>query len=265
MIVASGPFRRPHVPDFAAALDPAIRQLHSSEYRNLAQLQDGPLLVVGVSHSGADIAYEAAPTHQTMLSGHSHGELPMRVIDTWRARLVWPLMIAVASHVLTVRTPIGRKMAPMVRSGGGPLLRVRSADLERVGVERHAARTVSVTDGKPTLDDGTVLDVANVVWCTGFQRDYGWVKVPGFIGADGWPQGDRGVGDAAPGLYFVGDPVPVRVHVDAGRRCRPRCRSRRPPPGRERRTAESRRPAQPGNDIPLRSRRPAAAPPYPPG
>ncbi len=105
-----------------------------------------------------------------------------------------------------MRTPIGRKMAPMVRSGGGPLLRVRSVDLERVGVERHAARTVGVTDGKPTLDDGTVLDVANVVWCTGFQRDYGWVKVPGFIGADGWPQGDRGVVASAPGLYFVGIP-----------------------------------------------------------
>ncbi|MBA3235921.1 MAG: NAD(P)-binding domain-containing protein [Chloroflexi bacterium] len=206
VIVATGPFRRPHVPDVAAALDPAIRQLHSSEYRNLAQLQDGPLLVVGVSHSGADIAYEAAATHRTMLSGHSHGELPIRVIDSWRARLVWPLVITFASHVLTMRTPLGRKMAPMIRSGGGPLLRVRSADLERVGVERHTARTVGVTDGKPTLDDGSVLDVANVVWCTGFQRDYGWVKVPGFIGEDGWPQGDRGVVASAPGLYFVGIP-----------------------------------------------------------
>ena len=33
-----------------------IRQLHSSEYRRPAQLQPGPALVVGASHSGADIA-----------------------------------------------------------------------------------------------------------------------------------------------------------------------------------------------------------------
>lgn len=206
VIVATGAFSRPHVPGFAAELDPSIRQLHSSDYRNPAQLQGGPVLVVGVSHSGADVAYETAQTHRTFLAGHAHGELPIRVIDTWRARLVWPLLVLVASHVLTMRTPIGRKMAPFVRMGGGPLLRIRSADLARVGVERCDQRVVGVLDGKPALADGQVLDIANVVWCTGFRPDYGWVAVPDFVGADGWPNGTRGVVETAPGLYFLGVP-----------------------------------------------------------
>lgn len=206
VIVATGAFNRPHVPGFAAQLDASIRQFHSSEYRNPSQLQDGRVLVVGVSHSGADIAHEAAHTHRTLLAGHAHGELPLRIIDTWRARLVWPLMVLVASHVLTMRTPIGRKMAPFVRTGGGPLLRIRSADLARAGVERFDQRVVGVLDGKPALADGQVLDIANVVWCTGFQPDYDWVAVPDFVGADGWPNGTRGVVETAPGLYFLGVP-----------------------------------------------------------
>ncbi len=205
VVVASGAFNRPHVPEFAGLLDPAIRQLHSSQYRNPSQLRAGPVLVVGVSHSGADIAFETAPTQRTILAGHLHGELPFKITDNWRARIAWPSMVVVASHVLTMRTPIGRKMAPFVRMGGGPLLRIRSADLARAGVERIDAKVVGVREGKPALADGQVLDVENVVWCTGFKPDYRWIQVPDFVGEDGWPKGVRGAA-TAPGLYFLGIP-----------------------------------------------------------
>ena len=55
------------------------------------------------------------------------------------------------------------------------------------------------------LDDGRTLDVANVIWCTGFRPDYGWIAVPDFVGDDGWPKGVRGAA-TAPGLYFLGIP-----------------------------------------------------------
>src|SRR5262249_41110079 len=58
VVVATGVFKRPYTPDFATELDPSITQLHSSDYRNLSQLQDGPVLVVGASHPGSDIAYQ---------------------------------------------------------------------------------------------------------------------------------------------------------------------------------------------------------------
>ena len=204
VIVATGPFRRPHVPAFASDLDPGIRQLHSADYRNLEQLRDGPVLVVGVSHSGADLALEAASTHRTILSGRSHGQLPFSV-DSRRGRVAWPIMKFVALNILTLRTPIGRKMAPEVRKGGGPLLRVRRADLLDAGVEWLEARTVGVEDGKPMLVDGRVVDVANVIWCTGYRPDYSWIEPP-VVGEDGWPMQERGVATATPGLYFLGIP-----------------------------------------------------------
>jgi putative flavoprotein involved in K+ transport len=206
VIVATGPFREPNIPGFAGELDPSIRQLHSHEYRNPDQLADGPVLVVGLSHSGADIAFEAAKAgHRTILSGKSHGQMPIRVTDTKRAMLGWPVVEFVFAHVLTMRTPMGRKMRPEVRSGGGPLLRVRLGDLDRAGVERHDDKTVGVSNGRPMLADGTVLNVANVVWATGYRPDYSFVAAP-VVGDDGWPVEERGVSPTVPGLYFLGVP-----------------------------------------------------------
>jgi len=206
VIVATGGFQRPRVPAFADSLNPAIRQLHSSEYRGPQQLADGPVLVVGLSHSGADIAYESATSgHETFVSGSAHGQLPFSV-DSRRARVAWPLLRFVASNVLTLATPIGRRMAPKVRRGGGPLLRVRRDDLLGAGVNLHGARTTGAGDaGRPMLADGTAVDVANVIWCTGFRPDYGWVRLPIFD-ADGWPMQRRGVVETAPGIYMLGLP-----------------------------------------------------------
>ena len=206
VVVATGPFRQPFVPTFASGLDPAIRQLHSHDYRNPAQLPEGPVLVVGLSHSGADIAFELANAgHRTYLSGRSNGEMPIKVVDSGFARPGWPVVQFLFKHVMTIRTPMGRRMRPHVRHGGGPLLRVRLADLDRAGVERHDAKTVGVRDGKPELADGAVLDVRTVIWATGYRPDYAFVNAP-VTGPDGWPDEVRGVSSTVPGLYFVGVP-----------------------------------------------------------
>jgi putative flavoprotein involved in K+ transport len=204
VIVATGAFRKPRVPDFAGQLDPAIRQLHSSEYHDPSQLQDGPVLVVGASHSGADIALEAATSHRTYLSGRIHGQIPVP-LESRRGRFVFPFLQFAFKHILTLRTPMGRRMAPHVRMGGGPLLRVRRPDLDRAGVELFEMRTEGVKDGKPMLADGRVLEVANVVWSTGFRPDFGWIEMP-ITGDDGWPEERRGVVPSVPGLYFLGLP-----------------------------------------------------------
>ena len=116
----------------------------------------------------------------------------------------------VGTHLLTVDTPFGRRMRPHIRHGGAPLLRFRRADLCAAGVERVLARTVGVQDGLPKLDDGRILDVRNIVWCTGFKRDYSWIDFP-VAGADGYPRHQGGVADGEPGLYFVGLPFQTRL------------------------------------------------------
>jgi putative flavoprotein involved in K+ transport len=203
VVVATGTFgRTPWIPDFALDLDPSIRQLHSSEYRRPAQLKPGPVLVVGGSHSGTDIAFEVATAHPTTLAGRDPGQMPVR-LDHWSARLFWPAFLFLGRHVITRRTPIGRKAMEDIRFHGGPMLRVKRSDLKERGVERILERVTSVRDGRPVLDGGRVLDVTNVVWCTGFRQVFDWIELPVF-GADGWPQEMRGVVTAAPGMFFCG-------------------------------------------------------------
>jgi putative flavoprotein involved in K+ transport len=200
VVVATGYYGKPVVPEFAAQLDPRIVQLHSSAYRSPAQMSDGPVLLVGAGNSGADIAVELSQAHAVTLSGRDKGEIPFR-IQSRRTRAVLPVLWFVASHVLTVRTPLGRKARPHVLAEGAPLIRVKSDDLAAAGVER-APRTVGVRDGLPMLEDGRVLDVGNVIWCTGFRQDYSWIDVPVFA-APNEPEHTRGV-CSEEGLYFLG-------------------------------------------------------------
>jgi putative flavoprotein involved in K+ transport len=83
------------------------------------------------------------------------------------------------------------------------MLRVKRQDLLARGVERVHDRVTRVRDGRPVLGDDRVPDVANVVWATGFQQVFDWIRLP-VIGADGWPAEERGVVTAAPGLFFCG-------------------------------------------------------------
>ena len=203
VVVACGAEQLPRVPDVAGELDPGIRQLHSSGYRNPGQLLPGPVLVVGASQSGADIALEIVRAgHETWLSGRAMPEVPVP-FGSRRMRLALPVLWFLANHVFTVRTPIGRRMQPAIRLGGTPLLRVRRADLAAAGVHLTEARAVKADDGRPVLDDGTVLDVANVVWCTGFRQEFDLVR-PDVTGDDGYPRGDGGIVADSPGLYYVG-------------------------------------------------------------
>jgi putative flavoprotein involved in K+ transport len=204
VVVATGGYRAPRVPDFARKLDARIRQLHSSEYRNQAQLQEGDVLVVGAGNSGAEIAVDVAPHHRTWLSGRDTGHVPIR-IESSAARVIARCLWFLANHVLTVDTPVGRKFRPVSRSRSGALVRVKPADLQAAGVERVIARTVGAREGKPQLDDGQVLVVANVIWCTGWEHGFDWIDLP-ITGPDGWPEQHRGVVPSAPGLYFLGLP-----------------------------------------------------------
>lgn len=206
VVVASGTYGAPKLPAAASELNLGIRQLHSSEYKRPSQLTDGPVLVVGAAHSGADIAFELAATHDVVLCGRDTGQIPMKVpADRAPAmgRAFMPLMWFAWNHVLTVKTPMGRKMKRTLRHHGAPLIRVKTADLARVGVERIYARVSGASGGKPMLDDGRVLDVATVIWCTGYRHDFDWIESL-VIGDDGYPAERRGVAEDNPGLYFVG-------------------------------------------------------------
>jgi putative flavoprotein involved in K+ transport len=201
VVVAMSSWQRPRVPVFASELDPRIVQLHVAEYKNPGQLQDGDVLVVGAGNSGAEIAIEVARTHKVVLSGPSTGAIPFRP-ESVAGRVLMPFIGRVVFHrVLTTGTPIGRKVRSKMIASGEPLIRVKPRDLAAAGVER-VPRVTGVEGGLPQLEDGRSVDVANVVWCTGFQPSFSWIDLP-VLGAIE-PIHDRGIVRSEPGVYFIG-------------------------------------------------------------
>ncbi|WP_276274497.1 NAD(P)/FAD-dependent oxidoreductase [Haladaptatus sp. QDMS2] len=206
VVVAMASYQAPKVPAFASKLSDDVVQLHTSDYRNPEQLQDGGVLVVGAGNSGAEIALDVVDEHETWLSGRDVGHVPFH-IDSWFGRhLGGPFVMGVLFHrILTTETPIGRRKRPKMLSQGIQLVRTKPSDLAAAGIER-VPRTTGVRDGRPVVGDDRVLDVKNVIWCTGFRPDFSWIDLPIFDGKEQpkEPVHVRGVVPDEPGLYFVG-------------------------------------------------------------
>ena len=201
VVVATGGHQRPTTPAFATELDPSVRQLHSVSYRSPSQFGPGGVLVVGAANSGTDVALDAAAAgHATWLAGRHPGQVPID-IDTRRGRAFVPLVMFAFKHVLTLRTPMGRKRYQTAQTQGVQLVRNKLADLDEAGVER-IGRITGMQNGRPITEEGPVPDVGTVVWCTGSTPDHSFLEDTA-LGADGRPDQRRGVG-AIPGLYFLG-------------------------------------------------------------
>ena len=205
----------------------SIVQLHSSEYRNRSQLREGGVLVVGAGNSGAEIAIELAGHHQTWLSGPDTGQEPTRA-GSIPDRLFTPIMWLMATR-LTVRTAMGRKLRDhfLDPPRGIPLGRVRRKDIIAAGIER-VGRTTGVRDGRPLLDDGRVLDVSNVIWCTGYTPDFSWIDLPLSTPprmANPGPWHRR----VCSWSLLHGAPVPLLTQLGAAGRSRPGRRAHRRP------------------------------------
>ncbi len=156
--------------------------------------------MVGAANSGAEIALELKKAgRQVFLSGRDVGRIPAdRLGSYFGGRPYWWFI----NNVLTIDTPIGRKMRQQVLHHGNPLIRSRRNEILQAGVE-PAPRMVQVSNGKPCLQDGQIVEPAVIVWATGFKPDYHWIKLPIFD-EYGFPKHQRGVVSQASGLYFLG-------------------------------------------------------------
>lgn len=193
VVVATGPFQRAAVPSFAGDLAPEVFQVHSREYVRPERLPDGPVLVVGSGNSGRQIAAEVARRRPVSISaGRWRPYLPQRVLGR---DVFWWLT---KTPLLTV--PVSRPLDKALRRRE-PMIGTSLRTLRRQGV-RVLPRAVAADGRTVQVRDGRTIQVASVVWATGFRHDFGWIDVPVFDGhGDPVLQQDL---SAAPGLYFVG-------------------------------------------------------------
>lgn len=203
VVVAMAKYQVPWTPEFAAELSPEVTSFHSGMYRNPGQLRPGRVLLVGAGNSAAEIAKELAPHHQVLLSGRDTGQIPFRVDGPAGRLLLVRLTLRFGFlRVVSIDNPLGRALRPTITARGGPLIRVKNRQLRESGVER-VPRTVGTREGLPLLEDGRVLEVENVVWCTGFRPGFErWIDLP--IHGEHEPRHEGGIVPEYPGLFFLG-------------------------------------------------------------
>lgn len=203
VIIAMSDFQISRIPEYANKLNKDIIQLHSFEYRNPSQLQNGPVLVVGAGNSGAEIALESARNnHQVYLSGRDTGHIPFKIDGTLSKLILARIVLRILFHrIFTISTPVGKKLRPKLTSVGGPLIRIKPQDFTKAGISR-VKKVTGVSNGLPMLENHQTLDVKNVVWCTGFTPSFSWIDLPVFDKKEF--MNTRGIVKSVPGLYFTG-------------------------------------------------------------
>jgi putative flavoprotein involved in K+ transport len=193
VVVATGPFQVPVIPEIANRLDPGVVQLHSAEYRNPDALPAGTTLVVGGGNTGFQIAEELAASREVHLAiGSRQTPLPQRIFG----RDVFRYLEALGLMGKSVETRIGSRMQHReTLIGSSP------RDIRRRGVRVHP-RAVDAAGREVTFSDGEQLSVDAVVWAPGFPGEHSWIDAP-VLDESGRAQHRRGLTDAA-GLYFLG-------------------------------------------------------------
>ncbi|MDP4262825.1 MAG: NAD(P)-binding domain-containing protein [Bacteroidota bacterium] len=207
VIVATGTHQVPHIPEFSSQLDPEIVQLHSSDYRNPGTLPPGDVLVVGSATSGIEIALEVSQSRRTMIAGKPSFIIPAAFFR-FGLRFYWWLI----NNLLTIKTPVGRKAMPNVIKGGAVIPQIVKK-LENARVTR-IPRVVGVRNYRPVLEDGRIVPVSTIIWCTGFRPDFSWIHINNITSETGWPVTNRGISSVVEGMYFVG--IPFQFGLTSG-------------------------------------------------
>ena len=196
VVVATGPWQQPVVPEVSRDLGHAVVQLHSSAYRNPADLPAGPVVVVGAGNSGRQIALELAASHAVTLAvGTEALQLPQRVLG--RDLFWWLTGLGVVTK--TDQSLLARRM----RARGDLVIGTPLRELRRAGVVIRPRLVSSAPDGVH-FADGRTSSPSTVIWATGFSRDYSWIDVPGVVDR-GTVLHHRGTTEV-PGLSFIGLP-----------------------------------------------------------
>ena len=209
MVIATGPFQAPVIPDVAGRLDPGVIQLHSNDYRNPDALPAGRVLVVGAGNSGCQIAKELVrhPRGRDLAAGEPNPVLPQRPLG----RDIWWWASGLRVDRITAGSRLGRRLAgrdPVFGDGPRQLGR-------RYGVAIRP-RVTGATGRTVTFQDGTSTEVDAVVWATGYRTDHSWIDVPDAVG-------DRRATAAGP----RGHPGARPVHTGPALAAHPRLRAAR--------------------------------------
>ena len=202
VVIATGPFQEPRVPDYARMLPESVFQVHSSEYQNPEQLRKGNTLVVGAGNSGAQIALELSEHHQVSIAtAHKPVSLPLRFLG--KSIFFWFNKLGILSS--SPESMIGQR----IRKRPDPIFGLAFGRAVRRGIIRQVPKAIGVDGDSILLADGSKRRYDNIIWSTGFRPSYPWIHIPGALDPNG-SLIHNGGRSPVPGLFVLGQPWQTR-------------------------------------------------------
>ena len=270
LVVSSGHYARPYFPAAAARLPASLKVLHSSTYRNAAELPPGPVLVVGGGQSGAQIAedlnesgrkvywsisdrpcnyrryrgedfmhwwevggiqHRAIEDHPSIVAGEPDAKRKLRRADfplvsgkgkegrghsisykaMWESGVILAGRFESASHD---HVGFRSDLIQNVEAANRATRNIR-AELDQIASQFGAVAASDIEDFVAGIDSDWVPpefltqlalrdeQLGSIVFATGFEHGWPWLKVDRIADEMGYPLGDHGI-HPIPGLYFLG-------------------------------------------------------------
>lgn len=195
IVIATGPFQKPFVPDIEKEVAKDIFQIHAAHYKNPSQLKEGTTLIVGAGNSGVQIATEVAESRDVYLSvGKRMKFLPYTLLN--RSIFWWFQVLGISKA--TIHSKLGQFMKK-----NDPIIGKEIKPLLNNGAVKRVSKVLKA-DGKSLIcENGEKVQPENIIWATGYYNDYEWIKIPNLIDKNNNVIHDRGI-TREKGIYFLG-------------------------------------------------------------
>ena len=193
VIVASGAFSRPYVPNIPGLENFSGTRLHSAEYRNAEPLRGQRIIVIGAANSAVQIAYDLAQVARVTLATRGLVRFtPQRILGadfhTW---MKWT--------GLEKTRWLSDQSTPVLDDGT-----YRKA--LKKGYFTQKAMFTQVTASGIVWADGQHEAVDSLIFATGFRPNLPFLEGLPVLDARGQVAQREGRAVHVPGLYFVGLP-----------------------------------------------------------
>ncbi|BBY44280.1 flavin-containing monooxygenase [Mycolicibacterium celeriflavum] len=225
VVVATGIFNRPALPDWAEGHDFTGRVVHAAQYRNASAFAGQRVLVAGAGSTGLEIAYELSRSGcpEVSLAVRTPPNILLREVGGLPADLPLPLFLRLPTGLVDkmlqamqrrvigdlsgfgLTAPREGPIAGLKRRGAG------TAIVDREVIDAIRDRSLRVVPAVDRLEhravvlvDGTTVQVDSVIAATGYRTGLdAMVGHLDVLDQRGMPRDGYG-GEVLPGLRFVG-------------------------------------------------------------
>lgn len=193
VVVASGGFSRPYIPDIPGLGQFSGACLHSSAYRAPEAFADQRVVVIGAANSAVQIAYELAGVAQVVLATREKIRFfPQRILGLDFHAWLKLTRLEQTRWLSDQSTPVLDSGKYHKALGTGYL-------------QRKTMFQEVMPDGV-VWPDGSIDKIDVLIFATGFRPNLEFLARLPVVGQQGHVLQRNGVADQVPGLYFVGLP-----------------------------------------------------------